>query len=420
MLASEEIFQALRKIDLMRFSKLMIVVAAIGLMGAGKEGGEKVFSFRRGPARTGDLGKERLPRRPEVLWTFKNAKGFGGAVVADGVVYFGDRKGTLFALKADDGSVVWRNEVEGLDVSEAPVVVGDHVYFATNLGLTAFTRAGAAKWDYEIKGGAVESSPLAVDGLIIVAGYDGNVHAVEGESGKSRWVHDIAADRPPSPGEFDQKRAVVGDNAARPKTAASDGVTVFVPIFDQSRVVAIDLKTGKRRWSFQTKGWVGGEPTVAGDDLLITSQDQKLYCLDKGNGKERWNFGTKWRVESGVAVRDGSVYFGSCDGFIYRVDQKTGKEVWAFETTKGKDGNHYPIYSSPTVDDGIVCLGSFDGFLYGIETATGKKAWEVQAVEGAEVDSSPCFEGGRIFYSVREDRFNKTGANALIAIGDRK
>ena len=156
---------------------------------------------------------------------------------------------------------------------------------------------------------------------------------------------------------------------------------------------------------------------MAGDDLLFTSQDKKLYCLDKKTGKPRWSFPTGWRVESGVAVRGGSAYFGSCDGNFYRVDLRTGLKVWAFETPKGADGHRFPIYSSPLVDAEAVCFGSFDGFAYALDVATGAVRWKVRPVDGAEVDSSPCTDGRVVFFSVRYDQFKKKGADALVAIG---
>ncbi len=375
--------------------------------------------FRGGPARTGDLGPGRLPKRGEVLWRVDIDGGVGNAVVADGVVYLAGGEGSLFAIRADASAILWQDDQPGRRFSAAPAVVGDRIFIATDQGLSAHSRDnGKALWDYRIAGGAGESSPLPVGGRIIVAGYDGMIHAVDAATGEQAWTHDIATDAPPAPPGFDQKRAVIGDNKARPMTAASDGTTVFLPIFDQSRVVAVDAATGQRRWSFAAKGWTHAEPTVAGDDVFVTSQDKNLYCLEKATGRPRWSFATRWRCESGVAVRDGAAYFGSCDGFFYRVDAKTGQAAWSFETPKGPDGKHSPIYSSPLVSADSVCFGSFDGHFYMLDTATGDLRWKVRPVEGSEVCSSPCADGRFVFVGVRADSFKKTGTHAIVAIGE--
>jgi outer membrane protein assembly factor BamB len=374
--------------------------------------------FRGGPSRIGDLGDLTLPGNARLLWRFDFEQGIGDAIVSDGVVYVTGDKGTVFAMKADGSGVVWQDDRQGRHFAGAPSVVGDRMYIATGEGLSALNRAnGSTIWDYAIAGGACESSPLEVGGRILVAGYDGFIHAVNGD-GSAAWKHDLVSDAPKAPPGFDQERAVITGNAARPRTMASDGTSVLVPVFDQSRVVAVDVATGNRRWSFQSKGWMFAEPTITEDSVFVTSQDKSLYCLDKTNGDVRWSFPTRWRVESGVAIRDGSAYFGSCDGFFYRIDIKTGKSVWAFETPRGGDGKHFPIYSSPVASEDAVCFGSFDGNLYALKTADGSLKWKVRPVEGAEVSSSPSTDGRRVFATVRYDQFKQAGANSLIAVGD--
>ncbi len=377
--------------------------------------------YRGGPARLGNLGTLKLPGRAELLWRFDFDQYVGEPVIADGVVYVCGDKGSLFAIKADGSDVLWQDEKPDRRFADAPTVAGDRIYVATDQGLSAQRRSdGKPIWDYTVVGGTSESSPVVVGELVIVAGYDGFVHAVKAADATLAWKLDIAKDAPPAPPGFDQKQAVITGNAARPRTMASDGSTLFLPIFDQSRVVAIDAKTGQRRWSYQTKGWMYAEPTVAGSDVFVTSQDKSLYCLDKATGEVRWSFPTKWRVESGVAVRDGSAYFGSCDGFFYRVDVKTGKAVWSFETPKGDDGKHFPIYSSPIASENLVCFGSFDGYLYGLKTLDGTVAWKVRPADGAEVTSSPVTDGRVVVATVRYDQFKKAGANALVGIGEPK
>ncbi len=264
-------------------------------------------------------------------------------------------------------------------------------------------------------GNVTESSPLIVADRIVVGGYNGKVSAV-GFDGKLIWQYDIAADAPPAPPGFDVKRANPAGEVARPRTAASDGTAIFQPIFDQSRIIVIDLKAGRRRWSYQAKGWMYGEPTVTEDRVFFGTQDRHLYCLDKRRKTLFWTFPTGSRIEASVAYRDGSVYFGSCDGRFYRVDAATGKEVWRYETPRAK-GDVTAIYSAPLCTEDAVYFGSFDGYLYALKRDSGALKWRIRPVKGSHITGSPLTDGRQIFVAMQRD-IEKRGADAIVAIGE--
>ena len=376
-----------------------------------------VFLSRGGPERTGSVSGSRLPDHPVVQWTTPLSGFPGEPLLADGVIYVGDVNGDLHAIKASDGSTVWR--FQGRDqIFAAPARRGGTIYFTTRKGLTAVSRQdGGVLWRSDGLANATESSPLIVNDRIIVADYSGKVSALDFD-GKVLWQHDVAADAPPSPPGFDANRARMAGTAARPGTAASDGTAIFQPIFDQSRIAVIDLKAGRRRWSFQAKGWIWGEPTVTEDKVFFGSQDDRLYCLDKRRKTLFWTFPTRSRIEAGVAYRDGSVFFGSCDGRFYRVNAETGKEVWSYETPRS-EGVITAIYSSPVCTEDAVYFGSFNGYLYCLKLANGELKWRIRPVEGSEITGSPLTDGRRIFVSMRRNS-KQQGRDAIVAIGEEE
>jgi outer membrane protein assembly factor BamB len=260
-----------------------------------------------------------------------------------------------------------------------------------------------------------QSSPLIVNDKIIVADSSGRVSAVDFD-GNLIWQHDIAGDAPLSPPGINGVQARRRGEAARPGTAACDRTAIFQPIFDQSLIAVIDLKTGRRRWSFEAKGWIWGEPTVTAERVFFGSQDEHLYCLDKRRKTLVWSFPTKSPIASGVACHDGSVFVGACDGRFYRVNSETGKEIWSFHIPERK-GVRTDIYSAPLCTEDAVCFGSFDGYLYYLRINNGELKWRIQAVEGSEIDGSPLTDGRRIVLAIRRSA-KLQGQNAVIAIGD--
>jgi outer membrane protein assembly factor BamB len=260
--------------------------------------------------------------------------------------------------------------------------------------------------------------PLLADkDRIIVADYSGKVSAVDFD-GLVIWQHDVVADAPMSPTGFDGGRARTTGSAARPQTAASDGTSVFLPIFDQSQIAVIDLKAGRRRWSFQAKGWIYGEPTVTDDRVFFGSQDNNLYCLDKKRKTLFWTFPTKSRIEAGAGYQDGSVYFGSCDGRFYRVNAHTGKEVWSYQTPQAK-GTTTAIYSAPLCTEDAVYFGSFDGHLYCLKIENGQLKWRIRPEQDSEIVGSPLTDGRRIVLTI-EHGSRQVGRHAIVVIGEEE
>ena len=374
-----------------------------------------VFLSRGGPERTGSLAGSHLPEHPVVQRITRIPGSPGEPLLAGGVLYVGDVQGNFYAIRLTDGLILWHFAGQA-QIFAAPARRGGTVYVTSSNGLTALSQEdGKALWNCKPVGNATESSPLIVKDRIIVADYNGKVSAVDFD-GLLIWQHDISEDAPRSPPGFDGERARITGTAARPRTAASDETSIYLPIFDQSRIAVIDLKAGRRRWSFQAKGWIYGEPTVTDDRVFFGSQDNHLYCLDKKRKTLQWTFPTKSRIESGVAYQNGSVFVGSCDGRFYRVNADSGKEVWSYQTPHAQ-GASTAIYSAPLCTEDAVYVGSFDGHLYCLKIDDGQLKWRIQPVEGSEVTSSPVTDGRRIVLTVRRSS-EKQGQNAVVVVGE--
>ena len=266
----------------------------------------------------------------------------GEPLLADGVIYVGDRAETMYAISIADGAVLWRKAAVGFAFAPA-ARRGGTIFVASEHGLTALARAdGKTLWNCTLDGNATESSPLIVGDRIIVGRLrrrdQGREFRREGDLELLRHGRRGAARRS-GPGN--------GPDCARPRAAASDGSIVYQPVFDQKRIIAIDLKAGRRRWAFETNGWVYGVPALADDKVFFGSQDRQLYCLHKTRKALQWSFPTTSRIEAGVGYQNGSVFCASCDGSVYRVNAETGKEVWTYRTPRSEANP--AIYSAPCV-----------------------------------------------------------------------
>ena len=132
----------------------------------------------------------------------------------------------------------------------------------------------------------------------------------------------------------------------------SDGELAFFGSSADHKVYALDLKTGRERWSFFTEGPVRFAPALAGGRLFVASDDGCLYCLAAGTGKLLWRFRggprderfmgneqmiSRWPARAGVLVDGETVYFAagmwSSDGiYLYALRTADGSVIWKNDT----------------------------------------------------------------------------------------
>jgi len=56
---------------------------------------------------------------------------------------------------------------------------------------------------------------------------------------------------------------------------------------------AVDTNTGQKKWDFDVKGGLSSEPVVSGGMVYFGAKDGALYALDAASGREKWAFKSK-------------------------------------------------------------------------------------------------------------------------------
>jgi outer membrane protein assembly factor BamB len=260
------------------------------------------------------------------------------------------------------------------------------------------------KWKFPT-GDRIVSSPVIQDKTLYFGGDDGNVYAVDAETGRQIW-----------------KRATGGPVSSTP--AVANGI-VYVGSYD-GKFYALDAHTGALKWKFATdgerrfeaKGLHGmqpknqtiadafdiflSSPVIAQNTVYFGSGDGNLYALDAATGDLRWKFKTGDVVHASPAFANGVLFFGSWDSYLYAVDAKTGKEKWRFHG--GEDPlihNQVGFQSSPAVVDGVIYTGCRDAQLYALDAATGKEKWRFDNAL-SWVITSPAVVNGKVFFATSD------------------
>ncbi len=169
------------------------------------------------------------------------------------VVYFGSQDGALYAVQASDGKLLWRYAT-GNEVARKPVVFGELLFF-TNAADQLFCvdrRTGVKKWEVhqqsalgmEIGG---HSGPAVDHGMVYVAYSDGHVGSYDMKDGSEKWLADLSAEAEQS-GAPDAQRYLDVDTTPIVLELPDLGRVVFAASY-AGGVMALDAESGGRVWA---------------------------------------------------------------------------------------------------------------------------------------------------------------------------
>lgn len=297
--------------------------------------------------------------------------------------------------------IKWKYHTDGRVISSPAIVSGVAYFGSTDSNLYAVDIAsGNLKWKFTT-GSWVTSSPAVFSGIVFFASYDSNFYALDAGTGQLKWkfhtagerryagthLHHLepAAETMPDPWDFFLSSPSVWNGAVY--FGSGDG-----------NIYALDANSGALKWKFQTGNVVHSSPAISDGVLYIGSWDSYLYALDAETGKEKWRFKTgddpeihnHIGIQSSPAVVDGVVYFGCRDAYVYAVEAVTGKQIWKFSL------NGSWVNNSPAVYKGKVYFGtSIPGFLHALDAKTGAPGFQLPT--GTPVFSSVTVAGGMLY-----------------------
>ena len=150
---------------------------------------------------------------------------------------------------------------------------------------------------------------------------------------------------------------------------SSDGKLAFTAN-TIGELFALDIKTGVRKWVFQTGGKVYSTPAVANGVVVVGSSDNYIYGVDSKSGDNMWKVKANHAVLGSPAIYKNRVFIGASDGIFRCLDLQTGRVIWTFDKV-----NNF-VSTKPTIADGKVIFGSWGNGFYALEVNTGTLIWE--------------------------------------------
>lgn len=269
-------------------------------------------------------------------------------------VYTGSAGGRFFSLDALDGRVRWQQPIGS--VSSRPAVAGTLLYVGTDDGelLALDMQSGTQVWKHEGRGPVLES-PVIVDDMLIFSNEADQVYALDARKGSARWSY-----KGETPEEYTLRGhagvAVAGDLAF---TGFANGT-----------MVALRVKTGSVAWLTTLKGDsdkfvdVDGTPVVLADTVYVTSASGGVWAIDATTGLVRWRVNLEGPTPSsgvgaagGVATDGERLYVAAADLGLYALDLD-GNVLWR-QGTRGGGEPATPIVTGDYVIYALADAGVF-------------------------------------------------------------
>ncbi len=253
-------------------------------------------------------------------WEVKLKEPLSGAVGAGGgLVLVGTLDGQVITLDEADGSEKWRAQVSS-EVLAAPQTNGDVVVVQTQddklVGLDISN--GERRWIYEstlpvltVRG---HSEPV-VDVRQVFAGLaSGKVVALSAETGIPMWEQRVA--QPTGRSELERMVDIDG-------RLLLDDQTLYVVSY-QGNVAALDAQSGRPLWQHAASSYVG--PGAGFGSVYISEADGTVQALDAGSATELWSTEALARRQLTAPVAFSNfVAVGDFEGYLHLLAQTDGR-----------------------------------------------------------------------------------------------
>lgn len=259
-------------------------------------------------------------------------------------------------------------------------VNGDTAYVAYNQSVHAIDlNSGQSRWQFPTEKGTANSfyaAPIITsDGQLLVSGYNKTLYSLSPETGSQNWAFSS------SPFRY----------IASPLEA---GETIFAPTSGRL-VYGLDLR-GDVQWTFEieTGGgqWaqpVNNEPCTC---IFVTSMDHHLYAINAATGEQRWQTEDLGGSVVGKPAWDenGTLYVGTFASEMLSINAETAAINWRMKT----DGW---VWGGPALHDGRLYFGDLKGKFYAVNASDGSVVWSIQP--DGPIAETPLIKDDTIYFT---------------------
>jgi outer membrane protein assembly factor BamB len=274
-------------------------------------------------------------------------------------------RGAVWCLDGRTGAERWHFRPESGAVNTSPIVWEDLVIVgATDASLYAFdARSGAEAWRRTCAA-AISSDPVILDGMLMV-GAGEMVYAIKPSSGKATWICALA-----TPAKFGP---------------VTDGSMLYFLGHDGS-IQSVDARAGRYRWRVSLLTGPRTFRPLIGGRRAIVATGNRVYGVAR-SGAVSWTAEMPTAVGAAPTVHGDLLYVPCVDGRVYRLRARSGapqryvdlhiRPNTPSDTSRvgAETQAEYAITAPPLVTESIIAVGTADGLLCCFDREAGRVTW---------------------------------------------
>jgi outer membrane protein assembly factor BamB len=257
------------------------------------------------------------------VWRFDVLGGVQGAVIQSDRLYFGGGDGFAYCISVDDGRKIWSTNLN-VEILAAPLVEDGNVYFQTgNNSLFSLQKVTGAKiWSYARQDTTVISvngstAPVSIGSSLLVGFSDGYIASIRKSDGSLGWERQLNID-------------------SRFKDIDSTPLflngTVYFSSYDGD-LFALEAQSGKTKWQVNKGGH--SALTFDGQNLYFSSTANEVLAIDPKDGRTIWTFKSNFGLPTQPTIFQEFIVFGTARGPMIGVEKRNGNKVFEYHPGRG-------------------------------------------------------------------------------------
>jgi outer membrane protein assembly factor BamB len=320
-------------------------------------------------------------------------------------LYVSNDEGRVLAIDANTGKTLWdseavktgktgsrilfwrRQQIEaglsgGPGVGNGLVVIGGRN--GEVIALDAET--GAERWNNTITSEVISSPLVTAGGLVVIRSNDGRTFGLDAADGHSKWVFD---------------RGLPNLSVRGNGTPVDGGELVYLG-YDDGTVIALRAADGLLAWEqlvaaadgrndLERMADVDGELQLGLSELYATSYRGQTMAISTNNGNPIWNRDVG--SYGGLALLADRLIVADSAGTVWALDRNSGSPLWKQEALARR------WLTTPAIQGNYAVLGDVEGYLHWIRLEDGEIVGR-DRIENSAILGTPQVSAAGTLYAI--------------------